>query len=64
MAFNQLGVCNYSLQQLQGFLDVCETHGYVKPTVYQGQYNALCRTAENDIMPFLRQNGLVFSAYR
>lgn len=40
------------------------THvGYVKPGVYQGQYNLLARKPEELLMPLLRSNGISFYAY-
>lgn len=37
--------------------------GYVKPSVFQGQYNLLCRTYETTLFPLLRQHGIAFMAY-
>ena len=35
----------------------------MKPTVYQGMYNAITRGIEKDLLPFLRKNGISFVAY-
>lgn len=37
--------------------------GYVKPSVFQGQYNILCRTYETTLFPLLRKHGISFVAY-
>lgn len=42
---------------------VCEMEGYVKPSVYQGQYNALCRRGERQLLSTLRANNVAFHAY-
>ncbi|KAM0335571.1 hypothetical protein ACHAQA_000619 [Verticillium albo-atrum] len=59
----QWGLSNYTADEVQKFLDICEARGYVKPSVYQGQYNAIVRSNEKDLFPVLRKNGLAFSAY-
>ncbi|KAK8104683.1 aflatoxin B1 aldehyde reductase-like protein [Apiospora kogelbergensis] len=41
---------------------VCEREGYVKPTVYQGNYNLLQRGHEA-LMPTLRKHGIRFDAH-
>ncbi len=60
----QLGLSNYSPAQVKEYLAVCEKYGYVKPTVYQGSYNAVSRGAEEELLPLLRKNGITFVAYR
>jgi aflatoxin B1 aldehyde reductase len=42
---------------------VCEEHGYVKPKVFQGQYNLLCRSYEESHFPLLRKHGIRFFAH-
>lgn len=48
---------------IQEWLDVAEKHGYVKPTVYQGQYNLLCRGYETTNIPLLRKHNMVINAF-
>jgi aflatoxin B1 aldehyde reductase len=43
---------------------ICEENGLQKPTVYQGQYNALCRGAQEQLFAVIRRHGLKFNAYR
>ena len=37
-------------------LRVCRERGFVLPTVYQGNYNAVGRLAETELFPILREN--------
>lgn len=60
----QLGLCNYNASLMKQWLDVCEKHSYAKPTVWQGQYNAMMRLYEDDLFPLLRQHGIKIFAYR
>ncbi|KAK8132033.1 aflatoxin B1 aldehyde reductase-like protein [Apiospora kogelbergensis] len=60
--FDKLGVSNWPLDMLNNFLGVCEREGYVKPTVYQGNYNLLQRGHEA-LMPTLRKHGIRFDAH-
>lgn len=57
------GLSNYTAQEVQQFLDICEEHGYVKPSVYQGQYNAIVRGGEKELFPVLRKNGIAFYVF-
>ncbi|KAI1760775.1 aldo/keto reductase [Hypoxylon sp. FL1150] len=57
------GLSNYTAQEVQQFLDICEERGLVKPSVYQGQYNAIVRSGEKDLFPVLRKNGIAFYAW-
>lgn len=61
--FLQLGLSNYNADQVQEYLTICEQHGYIKPTVYQGSYNAVARQAEERLLPLLRKHGITFIAY-
>ncbi|KAF8858732.1 putative aldo/keto reductase [Acephala macrosclerotiorum] len=61
--FKQLGLCNYSTDRMREWLEICEKHNYVKPTIYQGHYNAITRTSEDDLYPLLRQHGIKIFAY-
>ncbi|KAM5356756.1 hypothetical protein ACJ41O_003402 [Fusarium nematophilum] len=57
------GLSNYTADEVQRFLDICEEHGFVKPSVYQGQYNPIVRGGEKDLFPILHRNGIAFYAY-
>ncbi|KAI1471745.1 Aldo/keto reductase [Daldinia caldariorum] len=59
----KIGVSNFPVEMLKSFVEICEREGYVKPSVYQGQYNLICRGPEKDLLPFLRRHGMAFNAY-
>ncbi|KAE8152725.1 NADP-dependent oxidoreductase domain-containing protein [Aspergillus avenaceus] len=61
--FARFGLSNYKKEEVEEILTICETHGLVKPTVYQGRYNAIIRSAETELFPLLRQHGMSFYAY-
>ncbi|KAK1573693.1 NADP-dependent oxidoreductase domain-containing protein [Colletotrichum navitas] len=61
--FKKYGLSNYSAEEVQRFLDICEEHGYAKPSVYQGHYNAIVRGVEKELFPLLRKHNLAFYAY-
>ncbi|KAI0827811.1 hypothetical protein F5Y06DRAFT_302420 [Hypoxylon sp. FL0890] len=61
--FKQWGISNYKAEEVQRFIDICEERGFVKPTVYQGQYNAIVRGGEKELFPVLRKHGIAFYAY-
>lgn len=57
------GLSNYNLDQVRELLRLSKEKGYVKPTYYQGQYNAISRFPEQDLLPLLRENGIKFYAW-
>ncbi|KAF9870699.1 putative aldo/keto reductase [Colletotrichum karsti] len=57
------GICSYTAEEVQRFIDICEERGFVKPTVYQGQYNPIVRGGEKDLFNVLRKNGMAFYAF-
>ncbi|KAF7927130.1 hypothetical protein BELL_0588g00080 [Botrytis elliptica] len=61
--FQKLGISNFSVAQVQDLLEACEKEGYPKPSYYQGQYNALCREAETQLLPILRQQKISYIAH-
>lgn len=62
--FDRFGISNYTVDEVQRIVHICERDGFVKPTVYQGQYNAIARNGEADLFPLLRRCGISFYAYR
>lgn len=48
---------------MRDLLSVCSAKGYVKPSIYQGQYNALFRSCEKYLFPLLREHNIKFYAY-
>ncbi|KAH9884726.1 Aldo/keto reductase [Xylariomycetidae sp. FL2044] len=61
--FSRLGVCNFQPDMLQEWIEISERKGYIKPSVFQGQYNLLCRGYETDLFPLLRKHGIAFQAF-
>ncbi|KAI0851994.1 Aldo/keto reductase [Daldinia vernicosa] len=59
----KIGISNFPLDMLKSFVEICEKEGYVKPSVYQGQYNLICRGPEKELIPFLRKHNMTFNAY-
>ncbi|KAI1781268.1 Aldo/keto reductase [Hypoxylon cercidicola] len=59
----KIGISNFPLDVLKSFLAICEERGYAQPSVYQGQYNLICRGPEKELLPFLRARGMAFNAY-
>ena len=62
-AFTALGMSNYHASEVARCFDLCEKHGFAKPTVYQGLYNPLNRAVEDELLPLLKANGCAFIAY-
>jgi aflatoxin B1 aldehyde reductase len=61
--FRDFGLSNYSSWQVAEVVEICRREGWMKPTVYQGMYNALTRDVERELFPCLRNYGLSFNAY-
>lgn len=62
-AFRRFGLSNFTVQQVQAVYDHCKEHGYVLPSVYQGNYNPVARHMEERLLPTLRKLGFSFNAY-
>ncbi|KAF2012095.1 Aldo/keto reductase [Aaosphaeria arxii CBS 175.79] len=61
--FSHLGICNIPTEMLEEWIQVAEQKGYVKPSIYQGQYNLLSRTYETTLFPLLEKHGINFAAF-
>lgn len=61
--FERFGVSNISAEEVQTIYDICKREGYCLPTVYQGGYNPLHRSAEIGLFPTLKKLGMEFYAY-
>jgi len=62
--FQKLGVSNFEIDLLTEFLRVCDEKGFVKPTVYQGDYNLITRGMEKSLLPLLKKHGISFYGFR
>ncbi|KAG6004423.1 hypothetical protein E4U21_001091 [Claviceps maximensis] len=61
--FEQLGLCNYSVDQIIEYFAVCDANGYVKPSVLQHMYNAIYRTPEETMFPLLQKHNVKSHAF-
>lgn len=61
--FRVFGVSNMSAVEVQRVYDVAKQNSYVRPSVYQGNYNPVARHMQRDLLPLLRQLGIKFYAY-
>lgn len=59
----EFGLSNYPAWQVVDIWHKCEKRGIIKPTVYQGMYNALCRNVETELFPAIHELGLRFYAF-
>jgi aflatoxin B1 aldehyde reductase len=62
--FKKLGLSNFTVAEVEEVMTICEEKGWVKPSVYQGQYNAIVRSGEKELFPALRKYGIAFYAWR
>lgn len=61
--FDRFGISNYTVAEIEELMRICEAKGYVKPTVYQGLYNCVVRSAEKELVPCLRKHGISYYIY-
>lgn len=61
--FRRFGVSNFNPEETRALHDYAKAKGYVLPTVYQGNYNAVSRHIDNTLFPVLRELGIAFYAY-
>lgn len=61
--FRELGLSNFPAWMVSDVWHVCDGHGWVKPTVFEGIYNPLTRKAETELNACLDHFGIRFYAY-
>lgn len=61
--FNRLGLSNYMSWEVAHISDLCIQNRWIRPTVYQGVYNAIHRTVELELFSCLRHYGIAFYAF-
>lgn len=61
--FKKLGLSNFPAWMVADVWHICDKNGFVKPTVYEGIYNPLTRTAETELNDALSHFGMSFYAY-
>ncbi|KAF4995352.1 hypothetical protein FDECE_12844 [Fusarium decemcellulare] len=62
-AFKRLGISNFLAQEIEEIIQVAKDNGFVVPSVYQGNYSAVARRADDEIFPTLRRHSIPFYAY-
>ena len=61
--YRELGLSNFPVNMVEEVFAVCEQHGWVKPTVFEGMYNPLTRKAEGELKTCLERFGMRYYAY-
>ncbi len=59
----ELGLSNFPAWVVVHMWHLCDSHAWLRPTVYQGLYNAISRKLEPELVPALRRLGLRLYAY-
>lgn len=59
----EFGLSNYPAWQVVEIWYKCEKYGFLKPTVYQGMYNAVCRNVDSELFPAIHSLGIRFYAF-
>ncbi|KAH6999345.1 NADP-dependent oxidoreductase domain-containing protein [Ilyonectria destructans] len=62
-AFKRLGLSNFLGQEVEEIIQVAKEKNFVVPSVYQGNYSAVARRADEEIFPTLRKHNISFYAY-
>lgn len=61
--YKELGLSNFPAWMVADVWHICDKHGWVKPTVFQGIYNPLTRRAEAELNDCLKNFGMRFYAF-
>ncbi|KAG8630366.1 hypothetical protein KVT40_001985 [Elsinoe batatas] len=61
--FVQLGLSNFTAFEVAEVVMTCKANGWVRPTIYQGMYNAITRSIEAELIPACRRYGLDIVIY-
>ena len=61
--YKELGLSNFPAWMAADVWHICDRHGWVKPTVYEGMYNPLTRLAERELNACLDHFGMRYYAY-
>lgn len=56
--FVQLGLSNFTAFEVAECATICRERGWVRPTIYQGMYNAITRSLETEMMIACRRYGI------
>jgi aflatoxin B1 aldehyde reductase len=61
--FKHFGLSNFPSADVQKVYDICRQENFVLPSVYQGNYSAVARAQETELLPLLRKLNMSFYAY-
>ncbi|KAF2424244.1 aflatoxin B1 aldehyde reductase member 3 [Tothia fuscella] len=61
--FVQLGLSNFTSFEVAEVVMICKQNGWVRPTVYQGMYNAITRNIDGELFAACRRYGLDIVVY-
>ncbi|KAK7063684.1 aldehyde reductase [Favolaschia claudopus] len=61
--FKRFGLSNFKASDVQRVYEICKDKGYPLPSVYQGNYSAVARKQETELLPTLRKLGIAFYVY-
>ena len=61
--FRNLGLSNFPAWMVADVWHICNEHGWVLPTVYEGMYNPIARRAETELKACLDHFGMRYYAY-
>ncbi|KAJ7361062.1 aldehyde reductase [Mycena albidolilacea] len=61
--FKRFGLSNFKVADVQRAYDICKENGYPLPAVFQGNYSAVARKQEAELVPTLRKLGIAFYVY-
>ncbi|GAB1200672.1 hypothetical protein APSETT444_010047 [Aspergillus pseudonomiae] len=62
--FKRLGISNFMSWEVAQMCEICDRHGWVRPSVYQGIYNPLHRAIEAELLPCLRHYNIALYAFQ
>ncbi|KAK3369960.1 NADP-dependent oxidoreductase domain-containing protein [Podospora didyma] len=61
--FVRFGISNFTAFEVAEIVLTCKYNNWVRPTVYQGMYNAITRNIEPELVPACRRYGLDIVVY-
>ncbi|CAD6454880.1 a16b93cc-ff00-480a-a7e1-8153de832116 [Sclerotinia trifoliorum] len=61
--FNRFGISNYTAWEVAQIQELCIKNNWIRPTVYQGVYNAIQRSIEPELIPCLHHYNMSFYAF-
>ncbi|EKM49696.1 uncharacterized protein PHACADRAFT_131449 [Phanerochaete carnosa HHB-10118-sp] len=61
--FQEFGLSNFAAWEVADIVGICESRGFVMPTVYEGPYNIVDRLAEDELFPCLRKFNIRYASY-